>query len=77
MMENVPGILNMVTPEGVPIVDAFTKIISDGGFGEYDALKKMLLKTAGCGVAMKRGSKKGIERESTRTESDRLQGELF
>ena len=60
MMENVPGILNMVTPEGVPVVDALMKIISDGGFGEYDALRKSLLESSGCGAAI-RGRAKAKE----------------
>lgn len=41
-MENVPGILSMVTPEGVPVVDAFCRVLSDGGFAEYDALRRSL-----------------------------------
>jgi DNA (cytosine-5)-methyltransferase 1 len=42
VMENVPGILSMVTPEGIPVVDAFCRILSDGGFSSYDALVKSL-----------------------------------
>lgn len=58
MMENVPGILSMVTPEGVPVIDAFCRILADGGFGAFDALKKSLLMTAGAGAALKGSSKK-------------------
>lgn len=42
VMENVPGILSMVTPEGVPVIDAFCRVIADGGFSTYDALRKSL-----------------------------------
>lgn len=51
-MENVPGILSMVTPEGIPVVDAFCRILADGGFGGFNALKKTLLNTAGVGAAL-------------------------
>jgi len=53
MMENVPGILSMVTPEGIPVVDAFCQILEVGGFGGFNALKKTLLNTSGCGAALK------------------------
>lgn len=42
-MENVPGILSMVTPEGIPVVDAFCRILEDGGFGSMEALKHAML----------------------------------
>lgn len=55
VMENVPGIVSMVTPEGIPVVDAFCKILSEGGFAGYDALKKMLKNTSGVGMGIKGG----------------------
>jgi len=60
MMENVPGIVSMVTPEGIPVMDAFCRILEDGGFGSYESLKKSLLTTSGAGAALtqKRGRKK-------------------
>lgn len=67
VMENVPGILSMVTPEGIPVIDAFCRILSDGGFGSYEALKQSLLNTAGAGAAFKGGSKK-LSRKQTRKE---------
>jgi len=63
VFENVPGILSMVTPEGIPVVDAFCKILSDGGFGAYDALKQSLLMTAGTGAALRGSSKKPSRKE--------------
>lgn len=53
-MENVPGMLSMVTPEGVPVVDALCRVLNDGGFGAYDALKRSLLVSAGVGGALGR-----------------------
>ena len=53
VMENVPGIISMVTPEGIPVLDAFCRILEDGGFGSFDLLKKSLTLSAGLGGAMK------------------------
>jgi len=62
-MENVPGILQMTTPEGIPVMDAFCKILSDGNYGDYEALRKVLSSTAGCGAMIKGASKKAAMRE--------------
>jgi DNA (cytosine-5)-methyltransferase 1 len=56
IFENVPGILSMTTPEGLPVVDALCRVLEDGGFGTVDALKRALLASAGCGAAFKHGS---------------------
>lgn len=53
VMENVPGIASMVTPEGIPVLDALTRILEDGGFGVADALKKAMLHSSGAGAAMR------------------------
>lgn len=58
-MENVPGILNMVTPEGLPIIDALALVFERGGMGEHEALKRSLLGTAGLGAAVKGAKKPG------------------
>lgn len=42
VMENVPALLSMSTPEGVPVIDALCRVMADGGFGSYDALKASL-----------------------------------
>jgi len=63
LMENVPGMLSMVTPEGIPVIDAFCKILADGGFGSYKGLKKVLLNTSGAGAAI-RNDKKQREHEN-------------
>lgn len=53
LMENVPGIVNMVTPEGVPVLDALATVLQDGGIGTYEALKRSLAATAGAGAAVR------------------------
>jgi len=53
MMENVPGIVSMLTPEGLPVVDALALALSKGGFGAHEALKKSLLTSSGCGAALR------------------------
>lgn len=57
VMENVLGILTMVTPDGVPVVDAFTRILEDGGFGEYETLLKTVKAQTGA-VGLLRGKPK-------------------
>ena len=42
VMEEVPNILNMVTPEGFPLIDQFNRIIEDGGFSGFNALQKAM-----------------------------------
>lgn len=59
VMENVPGILNMVTPQGVPVIDALALAFQAGGMGEHEALKRSLLSTAGLGAAVKGAKKYG------------------
>jgi DNA (cytosine-5)-methyltransferase 1 len=71
VMENVPGIVDMVTPEGVPVLDAFCQILSSGGFGTYDALRKSLLQSAGLGAAV-RGSKKEKKASQPKPETQQL-----
>lgn len=59
VMENVVGIETMVTPEGIPVLDAFCLAVSEGGYGEYDALRKSLRGTdARAGVREHKSSKK-------------------
>jgi len=81
VFENVPGILDMVTPEGIPVVDAFAKILEDGNYGNYDALRKSLLASAGCGAAIRksRGTRKGMKEDSDQKEGKvaDVQGGLF
>jgi len=54
IMENVPGLLQMKTPEGMPVLDAICLIAEEGGFGTYDGIRQSLLGTSGAGVAVRR-----------------------
>ena len=51
VMENVPGIVNMVTPEGIPVLDALSLILEEGGMGSYEGLKKSLMGKPGASYA--------------------------
>lgn len=54
VMENVPAMATMLTPEGVPVIDALCRVMEDGGFGEYDALKKAMHAQAGSAGTLRR-----------------------
>lgn len=47
VMENVTGIINMITPEGVPVLDALARQLSDADYGDYQALRRAMLQQAG------------------------------
>jgi DNA (cytosine-5)-methyltransferase 1 len=53
VMENVPDLVSMVTPEGVPVLDALCRVLEDGGFGAYESLKRALSATSGAGAALR------------------------
>lgn len=72
VMENVPGILTMVTPDGVPVVDAFTRILEDGGFGGYEAFKRSIQEQAGS-VGLLRGKKPPKNRKRRITELEEVE----
>ena len=42
VMENVPGMLTMVTAEGVPVIDMLARIAEDGNFMTVDAFKRTM-----------------------------------
>ncbi|MDO3168233.1 DNA cytosine methyltransferase [Mycobacteroides abscessus subsp. abscessus] len=42
VMENVTGILNMRTPEGMPVLDALAAYMSGRGYSDYEALRQAL-----------------------------------
>jgi DNA (cytosine-5)-methyltransferase 1 len=58
VMENVPGIITMTTPEGVPILDIFMQILEDGEYATYPALQKMLGINANLKSVMRKRSEK-------------------
>jgi len=53
VMENVPQVATMLTPEGVPVIDALARVLADGGFGGFDAMKASLRARAGAGAVMR------------------------
>ena len=71
MMENVPDVATMVTPEGVPVLDAYTMILEEGGMGTLEALRRSLLANAGTG-AMVRGKPVPAKRPGKR-EREKIQ----
>lgn len=76
VFENVPGITNMVTPEGVPVLDAFGRILEDGSFMTVDALKQSLLAQHGSlGLMRTRGAytKKQQKKEKLKRQKEQLQ----
>jgi DNA (cytosine-5)-methyltransferase 1 len=42
VMENVPGMLSMVTAEGVPVIDMLARIAEDGNFMTADAFRRTM-----------------------------------
>lgn len=58
LFENVPGIVNMVTSEGIPVLDAIGCIFQDGDFMTTDAR-----------VAAQNGSVFGLKGGKNRNES--------
>jgi DNA (cytosine-5)-methyltransferase 1 len=68
-MENVSGMVSMVTPEGIPVVDALCRVLEDGGFGAYDALRKSILTTAGVGAAVRSRKRRDDDVEDDRDEA--------
>jgi DNA (cytosine-5)-methyltransferase 1 len=73
VMENVPGILSMTTPEGLPVVDALCRIMEDDGFGPYESLRQALLTSSGAGAALKgqpktKGQRERAEKRAAKTD---------
>ncbi len=82
VMENVPDIVNMVTPEGMNVVDAFCLMLEEGGYGVADALKKSLLQNPTAGGALKSkgpgtGDKKKRKKVEEAVKKQNLQPSLF
>jgi DNA (cytosine-5)-methyltransferase 1 len=68
--ENVPGIIDMVTPDGVPVLDAFGRILEDGSFMTMDALKRTVEAQTGA-VGLLRGGKGSKSRPKRPAKNDR------
>lgn len=52
-MENVPAILDMVTRDGVPVIDALAMMAEEGGMGTFEAIRRSLAESAGVGAALR------------------------
>lgn len=59
VMEEVPDIVNFFDPDGVPVLDKFCLMISEGGYGKWEHVKKAMLMQSGCaaGIRNARGNK--------------------
>lgn len=58
IMEEVPQVANMVTPDGINVLDAVCRALEDGGFGVADRLKRALATTAGAGAVLRSSKSK-------------------
>ena len=77
VMENVPGIQTMQTPEGLPVIDAFCAAVAEGGYASYDSLRKSMLGKGAARAAMRTpDGKKKARTEEERTEEETAQTEL-
>ena len=52
-MENVPGLLDMHTRDGIPVIDALALMAQQGGMGTFHAIRRTLAETAGAGAALR------------------------
>lgn len=77
MMENVPGIVSMKTPEGLPVVDAFAQILADGNFGTFDALRRSLGGDPSRKAAYRGKSKKEKKKQKKEQQRQQKQAALF
>lgn len=76
VMENVPAMARMVTPEGIPVVDALSMMMERGGMGTFDMLRQSLLATAGLKPgAVVRGSP--VRKNPKQPAADEAQGRLL
>lgn len=53
IMEEVPAIVNFFDPDGVPVLDKFAMMLSEGGYGKWENIQKGMLMQAGCAAGMK------------------------
>ena len=77
VMEEVPAILDMVTPEGIPVVEAFCRILEDGGFAGLDALKKSIAQQTGAVGLLRGKSKKSVCKRGPEKETSAGQLNMF
>jgi DNA (cytosine-5)-methyltransferase 1 len=64
VMENVTEVATMLSPDGVPVLDKFCRILEDGGFGGYAGFQKSIEAQTGR-IGLLRGSN-GAKRKQYR-----------
>ncbi len=83
VMEEVPAIVNFYDPDGVPVLDKFAMMTSEGGYGKWENIKKGMLMQAGCAAGMKsmRGNAKlkkaAPKKKKKGTDTEQAQMSLF
>lgn len=77
VMEEVPEVLSMVTPEGIPVIDALCSILEKGDFNTFDSLKKSLGGLKAKAAVRKRAGKKKEAKTDEVTHSSQPQLTLF
>ncbi len=82
VMEEVPAILNFFDPDGVPVLDKFAMMISEGGYGKWEHIKKGMIMQACSAAGMKsingirgdlRVSNKATKKKKDKDESVKLE----
>lgn len=76
VLENVPGMIDMVTPEGTPVVDALCRVLEDGGFAGYDALRRSLAAQSGTAGLMRQHRVKGRKKDERKPPKIDDEGQL-
>jgi DNA (cytosine-5)-methyltransferase 1 len=51
VMENVPGMASMLTPDGIPVIDALCLMLEEGGYGRFEELMRCVKAQAGIMLA--------------------------
>lgn len=81
VIENVPPMLTMRTPEGPTVIDALCMNLTEGGYGEYDALRKAMVSAGETAGAATRGAtsraKKAPKKRVPESPDDAGQLDLF
>lgn len=71
VLENVPRMAAMVTPEGIPVLDALALTLQDGGWGTYDGVRKAMQSMPGARAATRVTAKKQTQEQGCGPVEDR------
>ena len=77
VFENVPNILNMVTPDGLPVMDVFCRILEDGGFNGYKSFLQSIKAQSGSLGLMSGATGKKKKKKAKSEQIDSKQMALF